>query len=650
MNFLEDKALMIAMEYAQGGTIFEYLQQRGDHLLNEEEIMHLFVQILLSLQHVHSRNILHRDLKTQNIMLCKKRKVVKVGDFGISKVLSSKSKAHTVVGTPCYISPELCEGKPYNQKSDIWALGCVLYELATLQRAFEASNLPALVLKIMRGTFAPISPRYSDHLKQLILSMLHLDPSQRPQLNEIMAQPIVISALINLQTDIGRVPLVASASHAMSYTSHQMKHGRSVSVPGLTDFDHYKLRSTTRPSVYYWGGGVAIPLMLAVMSDAHVQTVACGRMQKLGVTADGRVVTWQTQSATMTTMTSRSDGSSHRDSYVSVPRYVDGLSGVTVKQVSCGDLFTACLTERGILMTFGNGINGALGHGHNNDIAQPKIVEALLSFSVHQVSCGACHMAAVTVEGDVFTWGRGDNGRLGLGSVTSHTTPQQVIIPSSHQTQSVFCGTDCSVILTQEGIILACGSNRCNKLALDQSDRPSSALELKTGKSEKPFSASSQSSFPAATSVSASEDVSTFTAVTVAPLCGERVTSIAMGTSHTAVLSEKGQCFTVGSNAFGQLGYRRDAALKGPQLVRALDGKRVDLVQCGDTFTVAVTSGGHVYTWGKGKRGRLGRESEEDCFEPTLVPFEDHHTVQSVCCSHGHTLMACKSLTSAASR
>ena len=49
-----------------------------------------------------------------------------------------------------------------------------------------------------------------------------------------------------------------------------------------------------------------------------------------------------------------------------------------------------------------------------------------------------------------------------------------------------------------------------------------------------------------------------------------------------------------------------------------------------------------MYTWGKGKRGRLGRDSEEDCFQPTLVPFEDHHMVQSVCCSHGHTLMACK--------
>ena len=75
----------------------------------------------------------------------------------------------------------------------------------------------------------------------------------------------------------------------------------------------------------------------------------------------------------MTTMTSRSEGGSHRDSYMSIPRYVDGLSGVKVKQVSCGDLFSACLTEYGILMTFGNGINGALGHGHTNDIAQVKM-------------------------------------------------------------------------------------------------------------------------------------------------------------------------------------------------------------------------------------------------------------------------------------
>ncbi|KAG7247412.1 hypothetical protein CRUP_006409, partial [Coryphaenoides rupestris] len=119
---------MIAMEYAPGGTLADYIQKRCNSLLDEDTILHFFVQILLALYHVHNKLILHRDLKTQNLLLDKHQMIVKVGDFGISKILVSKSKAYT-----------LCEGKPYNQKSDIWALGCVLYELASLKRAFEAA-------------------------------------------------------------------------------------------------------------------------------------------------------------------------------------------------------------------------------------------------------------------------------------------------------------------------------------------------------------------------------------------------------------------------------------------------------------------------------------------------------------------------------
>jgi serine/threonine protein kinase len=94
---------------------------------------------------------------------------VKIGDFGISKILTSKSKALSVVGTPSYISPELCEGKPYNEKSDVWALGCVLYEMCTFKRAFEAPTLPALVLKIMRGNFNPLPTNYSSRIVQFTL-------------------------------------------------------------------------------------------------------------------------------------------------------------------------------------------------------------------------------------------------------------------------------------------------------------------------------------------------------------------------------------------------------------------------------------------------------------------------------------------------
>lgn len=208
-NFVEDKALMIVMEYAEGGTIYDYLDKKLKKgvLLEEEEILRLFAQILLALHHVHKCKILHRDLKTQNILLNKKQKIVKIGDFGISKILSTKiSKAYSVIGTPCYLSPELCEGKPYNQKSDIWALGCVLYELATLKRAFEAPNLPAVVLKIMRGNYDPIPERYSEGLGRLIHSLLHLKPDKRPSIAEIMAQPVVVNALFDLRTDVGRVP------------------------------------------------------------------------------------------------------------------------------------------------------------------------------------------------------------------------------------------------------------------------------------------------------------------------------------------------------------------------------------------------------------------------------------------------------------
>ena len=110
-------------------------------------------------------NLNSNNVKTQNLLIDRHHSVIKISDFGISKVLSSKSKAMSVVGTPCYISPEVCEHSPYNQKSDIWAVGCILYELMTLKRAFEARNLPALVTKIMRADYQPPSPKYSSQLR-----------------------------------------------------------------------------------------------------------------------------------------------------------------------------------------------------------------------------------------------------------------------------------------------------------------------------------------------------------------------------------------------------------------------------------------------------------------------------------------------------
>ena len=98
----------------------------------EEEVMHWFVQVSLALKYIHENRILHRDLKASNVFLTK-HNCVKLGDFGIAKVLEGTIEAAmTVVGTPYYMSPEVCQSKPYTLKSDIWALGCLLYEMCTL--------------------------------------------------------------------------------------------------------------------------------------------------------------------------------------------------------------------------------------------------------------------------------------------------------------------------------------------------------------------------------------------------------------------------------------------------------------------------------------------------------------------------------------
>ncbi|XP_058490831.1 serine/threonine-protein kinase Nek8 isoform X2 [Solea solea] len=620
-NFLEDKALMIAMEYAPGGTLADYIQKRCNSLLDEDTILHFFVQILLALYHVHNKLILHRDLKTQNILLDKHQMIVKIGDFGISKILVSKSKAYTVVGTPCYISPELCEGKPYNQKSDIWALGCVLYELASLKRAFEAANLPALVLKIMSGTFAPISDRYSTELRQLILNMLNLDPSKRPQLNEIMALPVCIRPLLNLYTDIGNVKMRRIEKPLSTMHSCHGRAGGRVPTNRSRDasfgLGSGKVHTLPLSAVYTWGSGISAPLRLPMLNTEVLQ-VSLGRTQRMGVTRSGRLITWEAPSVGSGEASLPGVADQMQPQFVS--RFLEGQSGVTIKSVSCGDLFTTCMTDRGIIMTFGSGSNGCLGHGNFNDVTQPKIVEALLGYELVQVSCGASHVLAVTNEREVFAWGRGDNGRLGLGTQDTHNSPQQVCLPAEFEAQRVVCGVDCSIIISTQHRIVACGSNRFNKLGLDA---------VTAG--EEPLSSNQV------------EEVHSYTHVQSAPLNSDKIVYIDIGTAHSVAVTDRGECLTFGSNQHGQMGCSSRRSSRIPYLVPGLQG--ITMAACGDAFTLAIGPEGEVYTWGKGARGRLGRK-EEDSGIPRPVQLDESHpfAVTSVACCHGNTLLAVKPL------
>ena len=196
-SFEENGKLYIVMEYADGGDLSQKIQKQGKRLFSEEEILHYFTQIALALKYMHDRKILHRDLKGQNVFLCKDGKV-KLGDFGIAKVLDCTAQlCQTQIGTPYYLSPEICEGKKYSSKTDIWSLGCILYELCTLKHPFDATNMNALLACIIRGRYAPISTQYSSELRGLVAKMLTKDPKARPSINAIVNMPIIKNRLVN---------------------------------------------------------------------------------------------------------------------------------------------------------------------------------------------------------------------------------------------------------------------------------------------------------------------------------------------------------------------------------------------------------------------------------------------------------------------
>ncbi|XP_060642795.2 serine/threonine-protein kinase Nek5 [Anolis sagrei] len=188
----EKNRLYIIMEYCDGGDLMKRINMQHGVLFEEDKILGWFVQISLGLKHIHDRKILHRDIKTQNIFLSNNGMTAKLGDFGIARMLSDTMElARTCVGTPYYLSPEICENKPYNNKTDIWSLGCVLYELCTLKHPFEGNSLPQLVLKICRGYFIPVSTKYSFELRSLVSQLFKISPRDRPSINSILKKPFL---------------------------------------------------------------------------------------------------------------------------------------------------------------------------------------------------------------------------------------------------------------------------------------------------------------------------------------------------------------------------------------------------------------------------------------------------------------------------
>ncbi|XP_059000233.1 serine/threonine-protein kinase Nek3 isoform X1 [Mustela lutreola] len=186
-SFEAEGHLYIVMEFCDGGDLMQKIKHQKGKLFPEDMILNWFTQMCLGVNHIHKKRVLHRDIKSKNIFLTQNGKV-KLGDFGSARLLSNPMAfACTYVGTPYYVPPEIWENMPYNNKSDIWSLGCILYELCTLKHPFQANSWKSLILKICQGSLSPLPSQYSCELQLLIKQMFKRNPSHRPSATTLLS-------------------------------------------------------------------------------------------------------------------------------------------------------------------------------------------------------------------------------------------------------------------------------------------------------------------------------------------------------------------------------------------------------------------------------------------------------------------------------
>lgn len=201
-NFTEKGWFCILMDYCEGGDLTQQISKakRSRQPFQEEQILRWLTQAMLGLKYIHDKHILHRDLKPANFFLANGS--LQMGDFGIAKVLSSTMAcARTQIGTPYYLSPEVCQEKPYSWAADIWAMGCILFEMCALKVPFDAPSISGLVQKICRGPIPTVPGNFSPFTRTLCNEMLNRNANQRPTPEDVLARPRIQSIVKELHAD-----------------------------------------------------------------------------------------------------------------------------------------------------------------------------------------------------------------------------------------------------------------------------------------------------------------------------------------------------------------------------------------------------------------------------------------------------------------
>ncbi|KAM9264685.1 E3 ubiquitin-protein ligase HERC2 isoform 5-T5 [Cariama cristata] len=368
--------------------------------------------------------------------------------------------------------------------------------------------------------------------------------------------------------------------------------------------------ATIRTKVFVWGlndkdqlGGlkgskIKVPSFSETLSALNVVQVAGGSKSLFAVTVEGKV--YACGEATNGRL-----GLGISSGTVPIPRQITALSNYVVKKVAVhsGGRHAMALTVDGKVFSWGEGDDGKLGHFSRMNCDKPRLIEALKTKRIRDIACGSSHSAAITSSGELYTWGLGEYGRLGHGDNTTQLKPKMVKVLLGHRVIQVACGSrDAQTLaLTDEGLVFSWGDGDFGKLGRGGSEGCNIPQNIER-------------------------------------LNGQGVCQIECGAQFSLALTKSGVVWTWGKGDYFRLGHGTDVHVRKPQVVEGLRGKKIVHVAVGALHCLAVTDTGQVYAWGDNDHGQQGNGTTTVNRKPTLVQGLEGQKITRVACGSSHSV------------
>jgi alpha-tubulin suppressor-like RCC1 family protein/serine/threonine protein kinase len=608
-------SVFLAMRFVDGTDLRALLRESGP--LQVSLALKILTEIAAALDAAHAAGLVHRDVKPANILIEGAPEVGQtyLTDFGLTKGSHAQLTATGQwIGTLDYVAPEQMAGGRVDARTDVYALGCVLYEMLSGSVPFSGDDMQKMWAQANEPVPALVG--CDGAMNAVIAQATAKDPAQRfPSAGSL--------AKAARATAAGTVEHVDSSSTRSIHRPAPLRTEQATTTMPAPRRERPRTPGSSRVSsgrtaaiiaaVIVLAGGMIVAAFVAggktggteshAVGSGRDTQIAAGVYHSLALTPPGRLYAFGLNQYGQlgNTANDTSGKPNARPTLVALP----GASGPGI-QVATGYVHSLALTSTGQLYAFGENHFGQLGNPTNERSDNPNPTPTLVTLpgasgKITQIAAGGNHSLALTSTGQLYAFGENAFGQLGnatnLGSEEPNPTPTLVTLPgASGKITQIAAGAYHSLVLTSTGQLYAFGSNRYGQLG-----NPTK------GGSGKPSA--------------------TPTLVTLPGASGP-VVQVAAGYIHSLALTSTGQLYAFGENAFGQLGNATNLGSEEPNPTPTLvtlpgaSGK-ITQIAGGGRDSLALTSTGQLYAFGKNQFGQLGNAtnlgSEEPNPTPTLV-------------------------------